>query len=148
VFWFDPTLGKYECIANIEYKPFGARFGIAITDFENNVVRQSFKHFNDLLEKLNEALLLMCGRTADYDPDDNLYFEFKMELRRLTAEEIANAGKWYSGHKDSESDSFKKGANFQQKIFEQLVDITGMGPITHQFPGYIFKLVDLKQVRP
>jgi len=146
--WFDPTLEEYDCSANIEYKPFGARFAITITDFEGDLIRESFKYIDDLQARLNEELLLVCGPTTDYNPEDNFYFDFKMELRRLTAGEISSAGKWYSGGEKSEPDSSEKGPGLQQKIFEQIVDIAGRGPVQHHFSGYIFKLVDLKQVIP
>ncbi|MBD3219574.1 MAG: DUF4390 domain-containing protein [candidate division Zixibacteria bacterium] len=144
--WFDPALEKHNCSATIEYKPFGARFHLIIRSFEDSVINKSYKNIDDLQAILNESLLLVCGDRKNYNSEDNLYFDFNLELRRLTAQEIENASDWYSG--EIESDSGQKSSNFQQKIFEQLVDITGMGPVRHQFSGFIFKLIELKEVRP
>ncbi len=146
--WFDPALEKHSCSVTIDYKPFGSRFHLAIRSFEDRVINKSYKNINDLQAVLNESLLLICGHRENYNSGDNLYFDFNLELRRLTAEEIESASDWYSGEIKNESDSGQKSSKFQQKIFEQLVDITGMGPIKHHFSGFIFKLVDLKEVRP
>jgi hypothetical protein len=144
--WFDPTLEKHNCNAVIEYKPFGARFHLIMRSFEDSIISKSYKNIDGLKAILNESLLLVCGDRNNYKSKDNLYFDFNLELRRLTAQEIESASDWYSGETDS--DSGQKSSKFQQQIFEQLVDITGMGPVRHQISGFIFKLVELKEVRP
>jgi hypothetical protein len=146
--WFDPAFKRYDCHATIEFKAFGARYSIFVRNFQGDALNESFKNIDELKVRLNEALLLVCDEVRDYDPGDNLYFEFNLELRRLTAREITNAGNWYSGTIRDDTGSGKKSPKFQQKIFEQLVDITGMGPEKHHFSGFIFKVIDLKEVRP
>ncbi len=146
--WFDPTLDNYRSYINIEYKSFGARFEMNVLDFAGELHQQTFKLFENLISGLNEILILECDSIRNYKPDDNLYFNYKIEIRRLTADEIAHAGDWYRGKTSAGGDTSQKSPKNNENIFDQLLDITGMGPAKYHFSSYIFKPAELKEVRP
>jgi len=143
--WFDPILDEYECLAKIEYKPFGSRCKMDFISFEGEEYSLSHKTIGGLLDDLRDLLFLQSEKIEDLDRSDHYYFSFKMKLRGLTAKEISRAGDWYRG---KTSDTAQKGDKLPEKAFKQLLDISGMGPEKIQFPSKLFKITHLRNLLP
>lgn len=146
--WFDPTLDRHQAYINIEYQSFGARYAMTVLDFSGKLHQQTYKQLENMLAGLNEILILQCDSVREYKSNDNLYFNFVIEMRRLTADEISHAGDWYRGKGSGEADTSRKIPESHENIFDQLLDITGMGPTKYHLSSYIFKPSALKEVRP
>lgn len=146
--WFDPTLDRHQAFINVEYQSFGARYSLNVLDFTGELHRQTYKQLENMIAGMNEFLILDCDSVRKFDPYQNLYFNFALELRRLTADEIGHAGDWYRGKSPDKADTSRKLPESHENILDQLLDITGMGPTKYHYSSYIFKPSELKEVRP
>jgi len=147
-FWFDQALSRHRAFINIEYQSFGARFRMDILDFEGMLHQQVFKEISNMTSSLNEILVLECDSIGEYNADDNLYFDFLIRIRRLTADEISHAGDWYRGKTPGEKDTSPPTPGKHENIFDQVLNMTGLGPAKYHYSSYIFKPSALKEVRP
>jgi len=146
--WFDPELRKHECLLKAEYQGFGSRFHLDFFGFNGQVRKESFRGASGLLDRLNDLMILQSAKIDALDPDDNLYFCFNLELRSITTKEISQARNWYRGKQSGGDSAGEEDKGLPKQLFEQLLNLAGLGPTKYQLASYIFRITQLKTVRP
>jgi hypothetical protein len=146
--WIDPTLKKYQAQIHIEFQSFGARFKLYLLDFNHEITESSDKDFFRIVNEIDERMILASKHINNLEYDDHYYFSFTLKQRRLTAAELSRAGQWYLGMESSDSEQQPEASNLPEKAFEQVLDMTRMGPEKREFSTFTFKPGKLPIIKP
>lgn len=146
--WIDPALKKYQAQIHIEFQSFGSRFKLYLLDFNQEVTESSHRDFHKIVDEIDEHMILASKHINNLEYDDNYYFSFKLKQRRLTVAELSRAGQWYLGVEGSDSEQQSEASNLPEKAFEQVLDMTRMGPQKKQFNTPTFKPIRLPIIKP
>lgn len=144
--WFDKTELSKSANISLEYQKFGSRYSLNLKNFSGETSQQLCRDIQIVIEEINEQLILQLGTLDRFNLNQKYYFSFKLELRRLTAREINRASDWYQGKPNQPPDSSQAHDNLPEYLFDQLLNVSGLGPRKFDFDSQVFKIKHLKAV--
>ena len=146
--WFDPTLKSYSASLMLEHEKFGDRYKLKIFNYNSTVYEFTHQDIGEIIDHINDRMILAVAQTAGLNAGDKMYLRFILKLRRLTAKDISRASDWYRGKSTPAKDSGFKGEELPIHIFDQILNISGLGPRKIEIQSQLFNLNQLKTVQP
>ena len=146
--WFDQTIITHTSTLMLEHQKFGDRFNLKLLTYDSTICTFTHRNIKDIVDQINEKLILAVAPVDRLNPDDKLQLRFTLKLRHLSARDISRAGNWYRGKNPQVIDSNSKGEDLPIYLFDQILNISGLGPRKIESHSELFNIRSLRTVKP
>ena len=146
--WFDQTINTHTASLMLVHQKFGDRFNLKLFGYDSTIYTVTLHDIDDIVDQINEKLILAVAPIDRLNSEDKLYLRFTLKLRHLSARDISRASDWYRGKNPEVSDSNSNGEDLPIYLFDQILNISGLGPRKIESHSRLFNLGTLRTVQP